>query len=94
MGISNLSTGLSLDRLALDRLEPASSARAVETYSPNKDGEKDSSHKDSANQEGEHEGEEDQFRRPSPEPNSSPEVSTDGNQSVSVEPPHKIDSLA
>jgi hypothetical protein len=42
LGISNLSTGLSLDRL-----EPATSVRTVETYSSNKDAERDSRGHDS-----------------------------------------------
>jgi len=42
LGISNLSTGLSLDRL-----EPATSVRTVETYSSNKDAERDSRGNDS-----------------------------------------------
>ena len=101
MGISKLSTGLSLDRL-----EPAASVRTAETSSPNKDGEKDSPNQDSPNQDsGDHDstnkndeayGKEGRLVRPACEPDSSPEASTstDGNESGSAEPPHKIDSLA
>jgi hypothetical protein len=99
VGISKLSTGLSLERL-----EPATSVRTAETSSPNKDGDKDSPNQDSgnsdsarhdsANQDGESYGEEGRLGRPVSEPDSSPEASADGNENVSAEPPHKIDSLA
>jgi hypothetical protein len=45
LGISKLSTDLSLDRL-----EPATSVRSAATSSPNKDGEKDSPNQDSLTQ--------------------------------------------
>ena len=109
MGISKLSTGLSLERL-----EPATSVRAAATSSPNKDGDKDSPNQgsgnhdslnhdsashdsanhDSANKDGEPHGEESRLGHPASESDSSSVASTDGTEIVSVEPPHKIDSLA
>jgi hypothetical protein len=96
VGISKLSTGLSLDRL-----EPAASVRTAETSSPNKDGEKDSPNQDSGdhdstNKNDEAYGKEGRLVRPAFEPESSPaaSTSTNGNESGSAEPPHKIDSLA
>jgi hypothetical protein len=98
VGISKISTGLSLERL-----EPATSVRAAATSSPNKDGgqdspnhdslDHDSANHDSANKDGEAHGEE-RLVHPASEPDNSPVASTDGTEIVSVEPPHKIDSLA
>jgi hypothetical protein len=109
LGISKLSTGLSLERL-----EPATSVRAAATSSPNKDGDKDSPNQgsgnhdsanhdsanhdsandDSANKDGEPHGEESRLGHPASESDSSSVASTGVNESVGAEPPHKVDSLA